>query len=138
MISKHYLLTSCSRVPDKLTGSKLKIPLILWKSKVHYHNHRCQPPVPILSQLDPVHALTSYFLKIRLNIILPSTPSSSKWSLSLRFPHQSSACTSPPYVPHAQRTSFLYICSLEQQWVSSIYHSAPHCIVFSTPLSRPS
>jgi hypothetical protein len=43
---------------------------------------------PNLSQLDPLHTFTSHFLKIHLNIILPSTTGSPKRSISLSFPHQ--------------------------------------------------
>jgi len=50
----------------------------------------CPYPEPDQSSSCP----PSHFLKIHFNIILPSIPGSSKWSLSHRFTHQNHVYTS--------------------------------------------
>jgi hypothetical protein len=88
-----------------------EIPAILWNLKVHYRIHKRLPPVCILSQPNPVHTPTSYFLKIDLNMILPSMPGSPLWSLSLRSPPkpvQASPLPHLSYMPCPSHSSQFY------------------------------
>jgi hypothetical protein len=54
-----YLLTySIGKSPswegNRFSASQ-EIPLILWNTNVHYRVYKCPPPVPILSQFNPIH-----------------------------------------------------------------------------------
>jgi len=119
-----YLLTPWCRVLlEKLTGLQpiKKFPAFYGTRRFITEFTRAPPPVPILSQLDAVHTPTSQFLKIYLNIILPSTPGSSRWSLSLSSPHQSPVYASPlSYTYYMPRPSHYFRFNIpEEYWVSS-------------------
>ena len=105
-------MQQCSSSEGNRFSASQKIPHILWNPTVHYRIHKCSPPVPILSQIDPVHNPTANFLKMHLNIILPSTPGCSKWSLSLKFSYQNPVYTSPLphtcYMPRSSHSSRFY------------------------------
>ena len=119
-----YLLTPRSRVLlENPTGfaANQEIPRVLWNPKVHYRTHKRPPPVPILSKLHPVPTAPSHFLKIHLDIILPSTSWSPQWYLSFRFPHQNLVHNSP----------FLHTCHMSRPSQSpiSVRTRAPHYLV---------
>ena len=83
-----YLLTACSRVLEKLTGSQLvkKFPACNGNRKfITAFTSVCYLSLSLARSIKSM-APTSHLLKTNLNIILPSRPGSSKWSLSLSFP----------------------------------------------------
>jgi len=109
-----YLLTPWSRVLlENLTGLKLvkKFPHFM-ETEVSLPHSRVPVACPFLRQLDPLHNPTSHFLKIHRNIILPFRPGSPKWSLSLRFLHQTQYTTLlSPYSLHHSPISLFAILS---------------------------
>ena len=91
-------------------------------------------PYPEPARSSPYIPAT-HFLKIHLNIILPSMPGSPKWSHALRFPHQNPVYVSlPPTRATWPAHLILLDWSPNQYWVRSTDHSAPHFAASSTSM----
>ena len=109
-----YVLTQCSRVLlEKLTVSQLVKKFPAFYGTRTFITAFTSARLLSLSRASQVQLMPhpSHFLKIHFNIFSPSTPWSSKWSISLRFPQNNPACNSPltPYVLQAPPNSFQII-----------------------------
>jgi hypothetical protein len=107
--SYYFMEQSSSWEANRFVASQ-ENPGILLNPKVHYCIHNCSPPVS--------------FLKMHANIILPPTPGSPQWSLSLRFPHQNPIHAS--LLPHAHY--------MPRPFHSRFYH--PHNIGWGVQLMK--
>jgi hypothetical protein len=77
-------------------------------------------PYPEADQSSPCPAP---HLKTHLNIILPSTPGSSKWSLSLTYHHQNPVSTSPLPVRATCHAHFVHFDFITQTTLCEQYRS---------------
>ena len=131
-----YLLTPCSRVLlEKLTCFQLvkKFPaysgtlIIAFTSAGHLS----------LSRARSIQSMpTSCFLKIHLNIILPSTLGSSKWCLSQpkRWMHPSS----PPYVPRDCKACVLSVIWIHFEGITAqAAYTDTYCMCYEAELQSP-
>jgi hypothetical protein len=103
-----YLLTY-SMVQDILEKLIVTQLLSLWNPEIHYRAHKSPPLDPILSQPNSVHPIDSYLPKVHFNVILPSTPRSSRWSRDFGPPSQDPINTPHHCVPHVLPTSSFLI-----------------------------
>ena len=113
LLIDHRELTSWNRVLfEQATGlpTSKEIPLFyVTRLEFHYRIHNSPPPIPILSQINPVYVLHPKSWNIYLSIVLPPQSGFQKWPLSLRFPHQRPVCISPDtrtcHMPHPSHSS---------------------------------
>ena len=125
------MVQSPSREANRFAASQ-EIPHISRNPKVHYRTHKRPPPVTILGQPNPVHIPTSHLLEIHPNIIHPSTPRSSQWSLSILFPHREPKnlllssilnwiFTPPPKKINFMNSNFIVMCPTQLHYLRGLF-----------------
>jgi len=115
------------------SSARQEISHIFCNPKVYYHIHKRLPPVTIMIQIkQPISPL--HFLKILFNIIITSTPGSSKCSLSISFPHQNPVCTSTvSHTCHIPRPSLSFLFDHPRNIWRAV-HIIKFLVMWSSPL----
>jgi hypothetical protein len=96
---------NANRVLSKLLTNKLTP----WRqnSEVHHRSHQSPPPVPIPSQVNPLHTPPTNLPKVHFDSILLSTSWSFQWSftfrLSLQNPVHASSLSHACHMPSPPR-----------------------------------
>jgi len=65
--------------------ASLEVTRLLWNPKVHYSIYKTSTLGPLMSQINSVNILISYFFKIVFNITFTSMLWSTNWFLPFRF-----------------------------------------------------
>jgi hypothetical protein len=119
LVGMNTLEVICSWEADSPSAGQ-EITNLLRNLTFHYRVHKSPALHPVLSQINPLHTLIPFCLKINCNTVLPSTPRSSKSFFPFRLP-----------LPNAcYMTARLVICDLMETTITPCMLHVQHVLSF--------
>jgi hypothetical protein len=98
----------------------------LWNPNFHYRVHNSPPPVPTLSQINPVHKFPPYFPNIQSNIILLSTPTSSEWVPHRLLPQSGEQKSSSAFLLFSMHLKMFHTEAPGRNEIHVLFHVLAH------------